>query len=89
MLKDGASHRRNLRQAFIASIDRAIFDPVMLALRLARFAIGHAIRKSLLPEMLKASLVIGELTVKILDCVSKMSGNRLPAVHDATNLAKY
>jgi hypothetical protein len=60
----------------------------MLSIRLALSAVGNSIRKALLPEMLKASFIVRKLAVKILDCVSKVSGNRLSAVHDATNLAK-
>jgi hypothetical protein len=61
---------------------------MVLALPFTRFAKGDAVRKPLLPQMFKASFVGRKLTVEILDCVSKMSGNRLSAVHDATNLAK-
>jgi hypothetical protein len=60
----------------------------MLATLLALVAISDAIRKPLLPQMLKAGFIGWKLTVEILDCVPKMSGNRLSAVHDATNLAK-
>ena len=42
---------------------------MVLALFLARFAVGNGIREALLPQVLKASLIVGELSVKILDCV--------------------
>jgi hypothetical protein len=39
--------------------------------------------------VLKASLIGWKLTVEIFDCVPKMGRNRLSAVHDVANLAKY
>lgn len=61
---------------------------MMLSIPLALRAVGNSIRKSLLPEMLKASFVVRKLAVKILDCVSKMSGNCLSGIHDASNFSK-
>jgi hypothetical protein len=60
---------------------------MMLALLAALGTVRNPARKSLFPKMLKASIVGWKLTVKILDCVPKVSRNGLSAIHDATNLA--
>jgi hypothetical protein len=83
VLEDCPCHRRNLRQAFVASVHWTAFDPVMLVLLFTLAAIGHAVRESLFPEVLKASLIIRKLAVEIFDCVPKVTRNRLSAVHDA------
>ena len=54
----------------------------MLAILLTLVAIRDPARKSLLHEIVEASGIIGKLAVEILDCVSKVLGNRLSAVHD-------
>ena len=69
MLKDRPGHRGNLSQALIASINGTAFDPMMLALFATHGTVRNHARKSLLPKMLKASIIIGKLTVKIVDCV--------------------
>jgi hypothetical protein len=61
---------------------------VSLCLFFALAAVRDPVRKSLLSQVLEASVIGRKLTVKIFDCVPKVSRNRLSAVHDATNLAK-
>jgi hypothetical protein len=60
----------------------------MLCLFVAFAAVRDPVRKSLLSQVLKASVIGRKLTVKILDCVPKVGRNRLSAVHDAQTLAK-
>lgn len=59
---------------------------MMLALPLARLTIRNTVRKPLLSEVFKASIITGKLAVEILNCVSKVGRNRLSAVHDGLNL---
>ena len=88
MLKDRASHRRNLIQANIASVDRTPFDAMVLLLLLALFAVRHTAGKALFFQVLKAGFVIWELAVKIRDRVPQMGWNGLTAVHNAKNFIK-
>ncbi|MGA8151013.1 MAG: hypothetical protein WB952_08695 [Terriglobales bacterium] len=69
VLKDRPGHRGNMRQAFIASPHWASLNPVVLALLFTCLAVRNPVRKSLLSKMLKASIVIGKLTVEIINCV--------------------
>ncbi|MGB0012996.1 MAG: hypothetical protein WBQ03_15415 [Candidatus Sulfotelmatobacter sp.] len=88
MLKDRSGHRRNLSQAFIASIDRTALNPMNPPRYLASFTEHNSARETLFLEMFKAGIVSRELTVKILDCVSKVRWNLLSAVHDVRSSAK-
>ena len=40
-------------------------------------------------EQLKAGIVAWELTIKIANCVAKMSGNCLSAIHSNVNIADF
>jgi hypothetical protein len=42
---------------------------MMLALLAAFGTVRNTLRKPLFPEMFEASIIIGKLTVKIIDCV--------------------
>ncbi len=81
MLKDRASHRRNLSSAVIAGIHRTPADAVVLALLLALVAIGDIAGEALLHQVLKASCVIRELTVKIVDRIPEMLRDGLSLIH--------
>jgi hypothetical protein len=62
-------------------------NPMVFLVLSALFAIGHAAGEALLFQVLKASIVVWKLTVKIADRIAKLSGNRLSAVHGKTNIA--
>jgi hypothetical protein len=54
----------------------------------AGLTVRDTVRESLLSEVLKAGVITRKLAVEIFDCVPKVSGNRLSAVHDVQTLAE-
>ena len=58
----------------------------MLAFHFARQAVRDSVRKSLFSEVLKASLIVGKLTVKIIDCVPQMFRDCLTAIHGKNSM---
>ena len=59
---------------------------VVLAILLARFAVRDSAGKPLFLQVLKASCIIGKLTIEIINRVPKMLRDGLSAVHNAETL---
>ena len=69
LLKNRSRHRGNHRSAMAASIRRATSDAVMLPLDSALFTVSYAAGETLFFKVLKASVIVGKLAVKIVDRV--------------------
>jgi hypothetical protein len=59
---------------------------VVLPFDSALFTERHAAGKPLLFKVLKAGIVIGELAVKIIDCVPQMLRDCLTAIHGINSM---
>jgi hypothetical protein len=60
-----------------------ILNPVMLALRLTRWAVGNTLGILLLHQVKQAGIVIWELTIKIFHCVPEMLWDGLSAIRNS------
>jgi len=58
----------------------------VLAFLLARIAVRNVAGEALLHKMFKASRIIRELTVEVIDRVPQMGWNRLTAVHGKNSM---
>jgi Mg2+/citrate symporter len=70
----------------VAGINRTPVDAVMFAFLLALIAVGDTTGEPLLFKVLKASGIVGKLSVKIVACVPQVLRDCLSAIHGKTSM---
>lgn len=94
-MEDGSGHRANHLPAVIAGIRWTASDTMMFAILLAFItrAVRDAIRKTLLFQVLNASIIVGKLAIEVLKGKAQFLGNGLfnfvRDFHDAFRLPEY
>ncbi len=82
LLEDRPGHWRDHASAIVASVGRATRNAVMLPLLTALLAMRHAAREPLFFQELKASVIVWELVIKVIDRVPQMLRDCLSGVHE-------
>ena len=88
MLEDRSRHRGNLSSAVVTRIHRTPIDAVVFAVLLALLAVDDPAGETLLFQVLKASGVIRELAVKVVDRVPEMLRNCLSLIHGKDSVSQ-